>query len=595
MAIADKIQNLPKWKQEAIADRVTACKQTLGYKYTFADLMIRTKDKRLIPFVPNKVQEMWLDELHTKHPEFDWRNHKYNIRNCKEDILKARQQGLSTVILVLIFLDTLNNPRTQTIIITDNGERSEMLFKIIHRFWAHLPPHKQPKKKYSSKRELEFTDLDSVIYVGTAGQGTVGRGGTINNVLMSERAYWANGDDVEDGLMESVPAGGNVFRETTANGLNEYYNERQLQHRHDGSSNFSPRFYGWYLSPEYRLPALPDFARTDEEIEFCKMYPTKIERERWSIGDIDNDQLEWQRKKKVDRKEKFDVEYPSCEEVAFASSGNPYFDRAILMQRSKELHSDSKYDPITNLVLPMDYPGMRNAIATGNLQIWKTPNDEYDYIITNDPSGGLTDRGERDFCSCDIICVQTWEQVGHLHGMWGEREMASLLAECGWYYNTGLLAVHRRNHGSAVLGHLIHDEQYPKNIGRGFSGIYYMDPTEIYDKVNPSKGEVDLPGFDENNRSKLIMLDWLKDSIVLQPGIIINSKLTIKQCLTFVHISGSQAGGEQGSHDDCVSSLALGATLLNIRFERKRKRRARMAERDEVEPQTAWSDIRRSR
>lgn len=588
MVTTDQFVNMPKWKQEAIADRVAACKQTLGHKYTFADLMIRTKDKRLVPFVPNKVQVMWLDELHDKHPEFDWRHHKYNIRNCKEDILKARQQGLSTVILVLIFLDTLNNPRTQTIIITDNGERSEMLFKIIHRFWAHLPPHKQPKKKYSSKRELEFTDLDSVIYVGTAGQGTVGRGGTINNVLMSERAYWANGDDVEDGLMESVPAGGNVFRETTANGLNEYYNERQLQHRHDGSSNFEPRFYGWYLSPEYRLPAPPDFVRIEEEIEFCKNYPTKRERERWRIGDIDNDQLEWQRRKKVDRKEMYDVEYPYCEDVAFASSGNPYFDRASLMQRSKELHS-GEFEPIPNVVLSKDYIELRNAIATGNLQIWETPNDQYDYIVTNDPSGGLTDRGERDFCSSDVICVQTWEQVAHLHGMWEPRQMSSLLAELGWLYNTALLGVHRKNHGGTVLGHLIHDEKYPQQIGRGGSGIYYMDPFQVYDKVAPSNSDTMLPGFDETHSSKLKMLDYLAEAITDTPGITINSKRSVKECLSFVHLPGSKAGGEAGSHDDCVSSLALGALLLNLRFERKRKTRELLAAMEKQEPSTAWS------
>lgn len=565
---------MPKWKQEAIADRVAACKQTLGYKYTFADLMIRTKDKRLIPFVPNEVQRIWLDDLHRRHPAFDWRNGKYDLRGCKEDILKARQQGMSTVILVLIFLDTLNNPLTQSIIIADTGERAEMLFKIIHRFWENLPREKRPKKKYSSKRELEFTDLDSVIYVGTAGQGTVGRGGTINNVHCSEFAYWPNAEEVEQGLLESVPKSGNVFRETTANGLNYYYNERQAEHR--GESPFTPQFFGWNLTSEYRSKAPDDLMLTAEEMDLVLKYK------------LDYDQIQWRREKAKSLKDKLPVEYPISEDEAFTTSGNPYFDRAALMQRSKELHS-GEFEPIPNIVLSKDYKELRNAIATGNLQIWETPKDEYDYIVTNDPSGGLTDRGDRDFCSSDVICVQTWEQVAHLHGMWEPRAMSSLLAELGWLYNTALLGVHRKNHGGTVLGHLIHDEKYPQQIGRGGSGIYYMDPYQVYDKVAPSNSDATLPGFDETHSSKLKMLDYLAEAITDTPGITINSKRSVKECLSFVHLPGSKAGGEAGSHDDCVSSLALGALLLNLRFERKRKTRELLAAMEKQEPSTAWS------
>src|SRR5579871_2009489 len=194
----------------------------LDKRVFLSDLHIRTKDKQLAPLVPNAVQTLYLDMLQSAHEGFDWRNGIYTLRGVREDILKARQEGMSTLWLALYFLDTINIPLTQTIILAHDTDTTERLFKIVHRFYEHLPPHKKRPKKYSSRREIEFADIDSIIAVGTAGGDAVGRGGTINNVHMSERAFWPGVDggvELEMGLMEAVPLDGNITRETTANGL----------------------------------------------------------------------------------------------------------------------------------------------------------------------------------------------------------------------------------------------------------------------------------------------------------------------------------------------------------------------------------------
>src|SRR5215471_21608718 len=77
---------------------------------TFADLKIRTKERQLVTFAPNDVQETYLDLLAAEYEEFDWKNGVYRLRGAREDVLKARQQGLSTLWLALFFLDTVNNP-----------------------------------------------------------------------------------------------------------------------------------------------------------------------------------------------------------------------------------------------------------------------------------------------------------------------------------------------------------------------------------------------------------------------------------------------------------------------------------------------------
>lgn len=518
--------------------------------YTFSDLMIRTKDKKLIKFAPNEVQEIWLDGLHDRYPGFDWRSGRYTLRGCKEDILKARQQGMSTVILALIFLDTLNNPLTQTIIIADTGERAEMLFKVIHRFWQHLPEPRQPKKKYSSKRELEFVDLDSVIYVGTAGQGTVGRGGTINNVLASEFAYWDNAEEVEQGLLESVPRDGNVFRETTANGLNYYYNERQAEHR--GESAFIAQFFGWNQTSEYRSTVPDDFAVTDDERKLAEAYH------------LNNEQLQWRREKKKSLKDMFVVEYPISESEAFKTSGNPYFDRDMLFQRNAELQSPD-YDPILNLVFDKESaPRLRNAYSQERLRIWEPPNAKMSYIISADPSAGLTDNGNHSFCSADVLCVETGVQVGHINAMYEAGDFGMMLAELGWAYNTALIGVHSNNMGSETLYALLQKAEYPAQRSDGFGGVYFYNPSEIREVQKDPSSATRKPGFPENSFTKPYMLATLK-TLLNDETITVMSRSTCSELITYIKLPGGGAGGETGASDDCVSSLALAAVLWRLR------------------------------
>ena len=151
---------------------------------TFEHLKIRTKGRTLVSFQPNAVQVKYLDMLADENPEFRWREGVYSLRGIREDVLKARQQGMSTLWLALYFLDTINTPMTQTLILAHDAPTTEKLFKIVHRFYEHLPAHLKRPKKYSNRREIEFSDIDSIISVGTAGSAGVGRGGTVNNVHM---------------------------------------------------------------------------------------------------------------------------------------------------------------------------------------------------------------------------------------------------------------------------------------------------------------------------------------------------------------------------------------------------------------------------
>ena len=504
-----------------------------------SDLHIRTKDKQLAPLVPNAVQTLYLDMLQSAHEGFDWRNGIYTLRGVREDILKARQEGMSTLWLALYFLDTINIPLTQTIILAHDTDTTERLFKIVHRFYEHLPPHKKRPKKYSSRREIEFADIDSIIAVGTAGGDAVGRGGTINNVHMSERAFWPGVDggvELEMGLMEAVPLDGNITRETTANGLNGYYQERQDEER--GESIYTPRFFGWNLNPEYRIEPAPDFVRTEEEETLAAGYG------------IDDAQLAWRRVKRLALKDKFAQEYPINAQEAFLASGNPYFDRSFLFEVLAALNRP-EFAPITLDIYRERFQRIWQAHKEGKLLVWEAPAAGREYTIGADTAEGIDESGKADFDSADVIDTSSGVQVAHLHGKWDTREYGLMLAELGTLYNEALLGVERNNHGHAVLNAIIYEADY--------DNVYYH---EEYDEVKKLASR--KPGWPTTVRTKFFALDGLATSIV-ERAIRLRSKLSVSELLTYVKLPGGKAGGDGGSHDDCVSSLAIADALLKQR------------------------------
>lgn len=288
--------------------------------FTFDDLRIETKDSRVIPFVPNTVQESYLDLLMPQ-----WRGGDMSISGCREILLKARQFGFSTLIAALFFLDTINHSNRHTVVIAYDQQGTEKLFKMVDRFYQNLDPERRPKTRLANARILYWPSLDSSYEVMTAGTKTSGRGATIHNLHMSEVAFWEY-PEVVTGLLQAVPSGGNVFMETTANGEgNLFFDEYQSAKR--GDSTFEDRFFAWWMHDEYRKQPPPDFARIAKGAS-----PALLERfgDEQGLADaygLDDAQLWWRRCKiqEPGMGALFAQEYPTNDQEAFRVSGSKFF------------------------------------------------------------------------------------------------------------------------------------------------------------------------------------------------------------------------------------------------------------------------------
>lgn len=517
-----------------------------------SDLSIRTKDKRLIAFAPNEVQTMYLDMLTEAYEGFDWRNGVYTLRGAREDILKARQEGMSTLWLALYFLDTINTPLTQTIIIAHDAESTERLFQIVKRFHEHLPAAKKRPTRYNSRRELHFHDIDSVIYVGTAGSGRVGRGGTVNNVHMSERAFWDRGDEIETGLLESVPMEGNATRETTANGLNEYYEEYQRSKR--GESRFRARFFGWNLQKEYRLEqgmgmGEPSDTRRSEGV------PSPEEQQLSDAYGLDAAQLLWRREKIKDLKEKFPQEYPINDVEAFLASGNPRFKRHYLKRLLDSLYETDESGQIR--LHPDHTPVMVETPATsqwsGTVTTYVEAEPDRHYLVTADVSEGLNKDGRHDNSVAHVYDRQTWEQVCvYETGTTEPYDYAIDLANLGHLYNHAVIAVERNNHGHAVLATLERVCHY--------GGLHSH---RHYDE----QGKEDLKvGFPTTGRSKLESVGELAGHIEAmedgEEGFWWHHSKTIEELIHYIKIAGGKTEAEAGN-DDHITCCWIAAALMH--------------------------------
>jgi hypothetical protein len=360
---------------------------------------------------------------------------------------------------------------------------------------------------------------------------------------MSERAFWKDGSDIELGLMEAVPVDGNATRETTANGINDYYDERQEMRNEE--NEFRPRFFSWFEDPTYAIEVPKGFKPNDEELKLKAVYG------------LNDEQLAWRRTKTrgAKRKAMFPQEYPANEDEAFIASGNPYFDNEKLADLAAILQG-KEFDPVAPDV-PVQYANLRRERSF--LKLWEMPQPGRVYVIGADTAEGLNHNGDHDYDSASVWDAETEIEVAHLHGRWDTRMFGLMLAELGFWYNTALLGVERNNHGHAVLNAIIYEARYPEAMSDNSTGLYMHQ--EYDEKKAPT---IRKAGYPTTVATKYFILDELATAVedgAFHP----RSRELVGDMMRFVKLPGGKAGGEGKTHDDRVMDAAIARRMLNLR------------------------------
>lgn len=531
---------------------------------TFDDLRIWTRDNppRLVPLTPNTVQAHYLDSL-AAHYGFDPAK-PWELRGAREDIVKARQQGFSTFWLALYYTILYNSEYSQTVIITNHAKSTEMLWGRVQMFEEELRencPEKARPIKYSSRRELMFSDTGSSLFIGTAGQDDLTRSGTITNAHLTEIPSW----EVEPGkvltpLLGTLPEWGNLTFESTAGGLGPHY-DAYVSHRDDPATGYRAIFYGWDWTPEYTAPVPSDFQRTTEEAGLIAHRTGEP---------LTDGQLVWRRRRWAEyraqgREHEAAQEFPLTDDEAFLSSVTNAFFADKLSAFLIRLHAYwSATGPNGDLLRPpIDRIKPGDGQLCGTLEVYEQFDPDDAFVIGADVAKGVVKgiKGERrDYSTFDVVSRKTWR---HVASYWGREgcppdAFGGDLATIGGVFNDALIIVEANNHGILTLDELVKRQKYPN--------VYYRKVNQLSEEGVLI--ENDEAGFDTNEGSKAAAYGYLRRMISQCAAgygkLFLRGPRAIKELANLGNLPGGKIGALAG-HDDHGTSLALCAVVLEER------------------------------
>jgi len=270
-------------------------------------LKIRPKKGGLIPFVLNRPQRYVHEQLEKQLKE---------TGKVRALIPKARQEGISTYVGARFYHKTTHSFGIKAYILSHQKDTTEELFNMVDTYHSSIPPMFQAKASTDNTKELVFADLEKSGYrVGTAGgEGTMGRGMTIQLLHGSEVAKWKNEAEIMSGIMEAVPDcdGSEIILESTGDGIDNMFH-RMCMDAVEGKNEYQVIFIPWFWMEEYYMDTREDFSLSTDEQKYMKLY------------ELNEGQMAWRRNKIAKLGEsKFSQEYPAiiseCFQIASTES-----------------------------------------------------------------------------------------------------------------------------------------------------------------------------------------------------------------------------------------------------------------------------------
>lgn len=361
-------------------------------------------------------------------------------------LLKSRQEGLSTAVLALFFIEAQLIDGLVVAIVSHEDYATRRLLDKVDLFHRYLPDEMKSKLYHDSDNEKVFAN-GSTIYIGTAGQRAFGRGDTIHRALVSEEAHYANAEKLLSGLREAVPMSGYIIRESTPLGDQGYF-YTSVQECIEGKSDYKLIPFWWWIGQDYRIPRGSELV-LEQDRGVLEYTPKEVEL--MLAKGLVEDQIRWRRWKirsmRSDNQETlFPQEYIEDMESCWLGPADK-----VMADVEEQLQSLSlrARDPIR---------------TEGILEIWREPEAGAHYIFWVDPAGGEspTENDPHD----GVILKLTpggLEHVAAIHSRMEQKPLAYKVAEIGVKYNLALLVIERNGVGRGVLNYLVNDIGY-KNL-----------------------------------------------------------------------------------------------------------------------------------
>lgn len=446
-------------------------------------------------------------------------------------LIKSRQEGISTAVLGLFFVEAQIIPGLVVAIVSHEDYATRRLLDKVDIFHKYLPSNMQSKLFHDSDNEKTFEN-GSTMYIGTAGARAFGRGDTVHRALVSEEAHYSNAEKLLSGLSEAIPMSGNLVRESTPLGdFGYYYNS--VQDCIEGNSDYTlVPFYWWYCD-DYRIPKGSTLVLESERGDLIY---TPLEAQLVLEKGLDEEQIRWRRWKTRNMKSEskdnlFPQEYIEDLESCWLGPKDKVFSDVDEQLQSMSLRAR---DPLR---------------VEGILEIWKEPEPGARYVFWVDPCAG---EGATNSDPHDGVILKLhaggMEHVASIQSKMEQKPLAYKVAEIATKYNAALLCVERNGVGKGVLNYLVNDISY----------------RNLYAERGPTGELTGKWGWVTTHPSKSMMVSDTISAIKNQLVITYDKKL-IRQLKALVYHDG-KIEPKGTAHDDRAMAFMGAVSISNQGF-----------------------------
>jgi len=447
-------------------------------------------------------------------------------------VLKARQEGISTLIEGLLFYNSIHSQGYCSLIIAHVSKASDTVFRMSKRFLAYLPKLERPNTDYSNRKEILFSPpLSSEVTIDVANKNKSvkddgGRSKNIHGFHGSEVALWESPDETMYAVQNCIHHTPNtmIVLESTAHGASGYFHDMYWKAK-SKETDFRALFLGWNLDPRNRMSPPVDFNLTPEESVIKKAHQ------------LDNAQMYWRRWAIVNKhngdETSFQQENPITDVEAFKTSGATIFPKDSLNH-----YFDKTKKGIKGFLEKIDGKIVLSPDVKGYVTVWEEPHSMEEYVSGADVAEGLP---KGDFSCAYIMNKTTGDIAAAWHGHIDPDLFVDELMLLYKYYNDAYAGVENNNHGYSVLSRL--KEEYPYLYTEWTEGQWFEAFTE---KI----------GWHTNIKTRRLMIDAGKEWVREQLGKIPDEFL-LKEMTTFVRDDKGKARAEGTAKDDRVMAFLI--------------------------------------
>lgn len=475
-------------------------------------------------------------------------------------ILKARQLGFTTFIDLYILDEILFNTNREGLIIAHKVQDAAEIFDRKVDF-AIRNMADQIKGAFFKLQRNSAKKIQVVVDYGPeAGStssiqvSTSGRSGTYFYVHVSEFAkmcvmYPRNAAEVETGTFPAVPFDGEIFIESTAEGMAgrfyEMFHDNWLTRDKitpmKSRVMFLPHFYNWQYDDTEMMKITENIPVSDMEvgeIDFSE-YQKEHNLTDKEITYYYMKYIQMGGKNSIDTIHKLHQEYPTTPEEAFLSTGQTYFPTSRVFSMLQTTPPGTRGELIPNEKGELIF----QELSTGRIELFNHPKPGTKYIIGGDTAEGLA---HGDAQVLYVINHETEDCDGIYRSNVPPDEFITDAYNIGKFFNWALLGIESNKDGLWVNDGL--DKL-------GYTNLYYR---KVFDDI--TKNVTKFFGWKTTSSTRPFCLAALK-AVFLRKGSGFAPAL-LNEMVTFLRNAKGRPEALAGKNDDVIMASAIGYAIL---------------------------------